>query len=594
MPAETKPPKSFLLFTLEFLKGTIFSGNGVLATTYATELARLGHRVDIVCSRPVDHCASPSSPYSATSSAGPEHHILENSKAGETEIAVISVPVPGIKWRKLDRAGPFQEMAEECAKLVCAAAADAAGATSSSACDVAGGSATLFNMFGDLRRRRRPHETKVSAHRENLNDDVDYQFVLVIDWHGFVPAEACDAFNKNKKVKMATSTSVVAPSSSSPSSPSRNIFPKNIWLNFRIFNNRFLGDTRSDEYRVYKRLEVQAARKADLTVVLSKTDTALLVEMLNEEAKQNNVRTRVSLPRIAELAPPLQPAFLDLVTKQQQHEHPQEQQQPCMTFYLACCVRLDPTKGAHKFVDLVEALARRNNQSNGSDQASSSLSSSSAFSLVRSERFQAARVIPFLCGAAPANSEYAETVRSRLRRCCPPGSCVVREDFVSPSELAAYWSASILNIHSAVYDAYGMSVAEAAALGCMSATHGEKLPSSSLSSSSPSCVSCSCYEVDDEQRKLWLSPVGATDLLEVARNEVVLTNFERSGGEIASALEPLLVRLLERRCSESQQLKGENKKDVQLDAWITGMTNKVLSWDATAAVQKLICLCESV
>ena len=41
---------------------------------------------------------------------------------------------------------------------------------------------------------------------------------------------------------------------------------------------------------------------------------------------------------------------------------------------------------------------------------------------------------------------------------------VIREDFMGPAQLAEVFSQTILNVHPPLYDAYGMTVAEAAGM----------------------------------------------------------------------------------------------------------------------------------
>lgn len=73
--------------------------------------------------------------------------------------------------------------------------------------------------------------------------------------------------------------------------------------------------------------------------------------------------------------------------------------------------------------------------------------------------------VPLLCGAV-AQLDLAAEVKARLRRAAP--SAVILDDFLGPAALGAIYSATLLNIHPCLYDAYGMSVVEAAAFGAPS------------------------------------------------------------------------------------------------------------------------------
>ncbi|KAL3908603.1 MAG: hypothetical protein SGPRY_009731, partial [Prymnesium sp.] len=76
---------------------------------------------------------------------------------------------------------------------------------------------------------------------------------------------------------------------------------------------------------------------------------------------------------------------------------------------------------------------------------------------------------PLLFGAN-AEPAYSLEVRRRLLAAFP--EAVVIEDFMQPQALAASFSATALNFHPCRYDAYGMSIVEAAAFGAPSVMNG--------------------------------------------------------------------------------------------------------------------------
>ena len=61
-------------------------------------------------------------------------------------------------------------------------------------------------------------------------------------------------------------------------------------------------------------------------------------------------------------------------------------------------------------------------------------------------------------------------VKARLRAAFD--SAVIISDFMGPPSLAAVFSATALNFHPCAYDAYGMSLVEAAAFGAPSLVNG--------------------------------------------------------------------------------------------------------------------------
>ena len=78
-------------------------------------------------------------------------------------------------------------------------------------------------------------------------------------------------------------------------------------------------------------------------------------------------------------------------------------------------------------------------------------------------RLAALGLTPLLCGAA-SDEGYAARVRARLLAAHP--SSVVIESFLGPEALGAVFARTALNVHPCAYDAYGMTLVEAAAFGC--------------------------------------------------------------------------------------------------------------------------------
>lgn len=111
--------------------------------------------------------------------------------------------------------------------------------------------------------------------------------------------------------------------------------------------------------------------------------------------------------------------------------------------FLTCCVRLSPEKEPHRFVELVEELA-----SQGS--------------------LQKLGITPVMC--ASAKTPYALQLVARLQACAP--NCVVHTEFLGPEQLATIYSKTRLNIHPCLYDAYGMTIVEAASQGAPSVVNG--------------------------------------------------------------------------------------------------------------------------
>jgi glycosyltransferase involved in cell wall biosynthesis len=74
-----------------------------------------------------------------------------------------------------------------------------------------------------------------------------------------------------------------------------------------------------------------------------------------------------------------------------------------------------------------------------------------------------------LAGAA-SDIAYARKARERLLEAVP--SAIVIDRFLSPKELGAVFAHTILSFHPSFYDAYGMTIVEAAAFGAPTVVAG--------------------------------------------------------------------------------------------------------------------------
>ena len=102
--------------------------------------------------------------------------------------------------------------------------------------------------------------------------------------------------------------------------------------------------------------------------------------------------------------------------------------------YLTCAVRASPEKEPATFVALAAHL-----------HASGAL--------------QRLQLTPLLL--ASAQTPYAQELRNQFQQQVPTG--VIHQEFLSPAGLTEIFAATRLNVHPCRYDAYGMTVVEAAA-----------------------------------------------------------------------------------------------------------------------------------
>ncbi|KAL4436763.1 hypothetical protein ABPG75_003902 [Micractinium tetrahymenae] len=149
--------------------------------------------------------------------------------------------------------------------------------------------------------------------------------------------------------------------------------------------------------------------------------------------------------------------------------------------YLTCCVRLSPEKEPHRFVDLVLDLQRRG-------------------------ALERLGVVPLMAGAG-WDTPYGRQQRARVEAGAPQS--VIHEQFLGPTDLAAIYAATLLNVHPPTYDAYGMTVVEAASQGAPSLVQGG-------------------------------GHVGAADLLSAEAGEVLVCEMDQPIEQLADRVETLL------------------------------------------------------
>lgn len=111
-----------------------------------------------------------------------------------------------------------------------------------------------------------------------------------------------------------------------------------------------------------------------------------------------------------------------------------QQQGGAQRRYLTCCVRLSPEKEAHRFVALIEAMARPAPTGRATGASPAAVSGAGDAESVGSPRSQleAVGVVPLMCGAA--STEYGAALQARLLAAAP--CAVVESRFLPPAELA--------------------------------------------------------------------------------------------------------------------------------------------------------------
>lgn len=348
-----------------------------------------------------------------------------------------------------------------------------------------------------------------------------------------------------------------------------------VWLNYRVFSRTSTGA----ELELVSRLERQAMHEAVLSVALSRSDAAYLDQHVASQqampsgtaegegrcpSTQAAKRVHVLLPALREDMRLMDaPVLLGLNgscngTDQGTVAHgvgnraSQSSQDmgdghcgatapttsEVQAFvqsrpYLTCCVRLSSEKEPQRFVELMEELAARG--ALGTDGPGG------------------LGVTPLLIGSA--TDEYAQGLKARLKAAAP--GAVLVEKFMGPADLVEVyrryctdagkqeqavrtasrmclqlkvhcWTmdpvmapdpccprSTRLNIHPPTYDAYGMTIVEAASQGAPSLVHGG-----------------SGYAGGDGT-----GAVGATDLLRGSHDEVILLDLSTDVAIVAEAVQ---------------------------------------------------------
>eukprot|EP00741_Cyanophora_paradoxa_P004494 tig00000806_g4363.t1 len=236
-----------------------------------------------------------------------------------------------------------------------------------------------------------------------------------------------------------------------------------VWLNFRVFHTSH--NIPPEDIPFYQEAEAVACRAAshavalcrmDATALASNAGTSNLVVLLPPipawcEAKARAWRPPPPPPAPPVPAPPPPPAAPRPGEDGGAEEDRLEgdappgagegvPQLPPDRPYLLCCVRRSPEKNVDFFVRLCQ-------------RASALLDSLG--------------VVPLLCGAT-ADESYDAGLRGGLLAACRRAEI---RGSLSHDELMDVYSKTLLNVHTALYEPYGLTIVEAAAFGAPSLIH---------------------------------------------------------------------------------------------------------------------------
>eukprot|EP00742_Colponemidia_sp_Colp-10_P009264 GILJ01010090.1.p1 GENE.GILJ01010090.1~~GILJ01010090.1.p1 ORF type:complete len:405 (-),score=41.48 GILJ01010090.1:147-1361(-) len=244
-----------------------------------------------------------------------------------------------------------------------------------------------------------------------------------------------------------------------------------------------LSNNTEDDIQFYKDVEDRLCDRSRSILCLCPRDARVL------EGRYKN--------RVYCLYPPLR---RDVYSSAQAWSPPQSW--PQHRRYFACVVRLHPQKNVALFVEVVARLE----------------------SLLRESD-----ITPLLCGSS-VDPTYSSQIKSRLIQIFPES---IIKDFLAPAELCDLFQKTLLNFHPALYEAYGMTVAEAAAFEVPSVLHTSDIGVSDfLQPAASQSFSCDFKDIDSITNQVRTLLANPSLLAEVGRNarQKSLSWEERSFG----------------------------------------------------------------
>jgi len=338
--------------------------------------------------------------------------------------AIIDVPIPVEKWGRLDRDCAWSEFASGCTS-----------------------------------------DRVVSSVQRFAQEGVNISSVMVVDWSAYPAWQALQSSLQRSSQTSYGSWQTI----------------RSCYLNFRIFTTStdlHKPIDGGEEYSggdlgFYQRMETRAIRGSTVSVALCRRDALHLAalglgvcpnssrpiyssKMSSQELHLPEFPSTLRFPDVKIVLPPLRGDLAALAQDLQDssdsslinkwnaerigYDDPalDKSLQRCL---LTSVVRLSREKSTHVFAEAVRNL---------------------------SEFLQAKGIRPFLCGSAP-DKDYATSIRTIISNSHPTPLLV--SAFLGPSDMAAIFSRSCINVHPALYDAYGMTIVEAAAMGTPSIVH---------------------------------------------------------------------------------------------------------------------------
>lgn len=238
---------------------------------------------------------------------------------------------------------------------------------------------------------------------KSMSESADSLLPIAIDWHG---AHAFESLLESEP----------------------QFFSPLLYMNFRVYS---AGIQDSRRHTWLDEMEKKALKQAGRIVALSEHDRTLL-QRLGEFSDKGEKKIEVVYPPLRKEVHSLATAAIN---SNMQLLPPLPKALPNGKRFVTCVVRLSREKETLRFLAFLQCCK---------------------------DILDDKELVPVIVGS-PSDEAYANQVRTGLRELCPFAIDLV-DTFLSPSEMCALFARTVLNFHPCSYDAYGMTIVEAAAM----------------------------------------------------------------------------------------------------------------------------------
>jgi glycosyltransferase involved in cell wall biosynthesis len=311
---------------------------------------------------------------------------------------------------------------------------------------------------------------------------------------------SCDSLNESDqdRLKNAVSTArVVCPIDWTGSMAWQSIDNSQkpvLYLNFRVFGS----GVATKEREWYNEKEKRALDQASFVVALSEKDKESLCELMTDKTKPVQI-----------LLPPLRGDVKELACLEctDWQAHLPSAVASSLTTHgrrclVTCIARLSPEKHIENFLHFVSA-----NRATLDDCG----------------------FITLLAGST-ADEPYARRIKDELQRAAP--HAIIIDSFLSPKALAAVFSRTSINFHPCEYDAFGMTIIEAAAFGVPSVVSANGAVGASAIVGNGASIEVNMNQGCEPMSSILCNPNGLTEIGEEARKRALSWDEEAYGKQL--------------------------------------------------------------